>query len=278
MKSTFLSEVSDHLRAEHYSIRTEKTYLYWIANFIHHHNYRHHKDMGQDEIRGFLSYLAINRQVFSNTQKIDLNALIYLYKRFCERELGDLSDFQRAKSDQKIPTVLTRNDVKSLLSRLQGDAKLCATLMYGSGLRVMETVRLRLQDIDFDKLTVSVRDAKGHKSGITTLAPELCQTLRAHLDHVESRYQDDTLDALWDGVYLPYALALKYPSAPFELGWQYLFPAKKLSLDPHSGKCQRHHLSEQRVQRAIKIAVRQSLNGKGQDLMEWSAPLPNGFK
>ncbi|MEH6472816.1 MAG: integron integrase [Halopseudomonas sp.] len=258
MKSKFLAEVRDHLRAKHYSIRTEQTYLYWITYFIRHHNYRHPSDMGSQEIRGFLSFLAVKQQVAPNTQKVALNALIYLYKRFFEREPGDFSDFQRARSPQKLPTVLTRNEVSSLFRHLQGDSKLCALFMYGSGLRVMETVRLRVQDIDFDKLTVLVRDGKGRKSRITTLAPELCELLHVHLRHVESGYQKDTLDPVWDGVYLPFALERRYPCAPFELGWQYLFPARKFSTDPRSGKNRRHHISAQMVQRAVKKAVRES--------------------
>lgn len=258
MKSPFLSEVADHLRARNYSIRTERTYLYWIAYFIRHHNYRHPKEMGENEIRSFLSFLAVKRNSAPSTQKTALNALVYLYKRFYQREMGDFSDFTRASSPKKIPTVLTREEVSHLFSHLDGDAKLCAAFMYGSGLRIMETVRLRVQDFDFDKLIVLVRDGKGRKSRITTLAPELIGLLNTHIDHVESRFNKDKLNTEWDGVYLPFALARKYPSAPFELGWQYLFPARGFSVDPRSGKNRRHHIGEQSIQRAVKSAVRKA--------------------
>lgn len=258
MKSSFLTEVADHLRARNYSIRTERTYLYWIADFIRHHNYRHPKEMGENEIRSFLSFLAIKRSSSPSTQKTALNAIVYLYKKFYQREMGDFSDFTRASSPKKIPTVLTREEVSRLFSHLDGDAKLCAAFMYGSGLRIMETVRLRVQDLDFDKLIVLVRDGKGRKSRITTLATELIGLLNVHIDHVESRFNKDKLNAEWDGVYLPFALARKYPSAPFELGWQYLFPARGFSRDPRSGKNRRHHIGEQSVQRAVKSAVRKA--------------------
>ncbi len=258
MKSQFLNELANHLRARNYSIRTERTYSYWVSYFIRHHNFRHPKDMGENEIRSFLSFLAVKRNASPSTQKTALNALVYLYKKFYQREMGDFSDFTRASSPKKIPTVLTRDEISRLFSHLDGDARLCAAFMYGSGLRIMETVRLRVQDIDFDKLIVMVRDGKGRKSRITTLAPELIERLNTHVNHVESRFEIDKLNAQWDGVYLPYALERKYPSAAFELGWQYLFPARGYSSDPRSEKIRRHHIGEQSIQRAVKSAVRKA--------------------
>lgn len=255
MSSLFLQEVSDVIRAKHYSIRTEKTYLYWITYFIRFNKMRHPKDMGDHEIRNFLNFLALQQNVAANTQKVALNALVFLYRYVLQRELGDFSDFYRARAPKKLPTVLTTDEIRLLFSHLDERILLCAALMYGSGLRVMETVRLRVHDIDFSKLTVLVREGKGKKSRITTLAPELCQRLSAQIDCVRAGYEQDKLTSHWDGVYLPRALARKYPRAPFEFGWQYLFPAQKLSVDPRTLKTRKHHISEQSLQRAIKKAV-----------------------
>lgn len=256
MKSLFLQEIRDVIRAKYYSIRTEETYLYWITYFIRFHKLRHPKDMGEQEIRLFLDYLALEKKVTANTQKVALNSLVFLYKQVLDQTLGDFSDFYRARSPKKLPTVLSRSEISSLFKYLDDPMLLCASLMYGSGLRVMETVRLRVQDIDLNKLTVMVREGKGKKSRITTLAPELCESLRAHIAHTTSLFEKDALLKDWDGVYLPHALARKYPNAPFELGWQYLFPAQKFSVDPRTDKKRRHHMGEQSLQRAMKKAVR----------------------
>ncbi len=255
MSSPLLDSVRDVIRAKHYSIRTEKSYLYWIVYYIRYHQFRHPKEMGSSDVREFLNFLALKRQVTANTQKAALNALVFLYHQVLAIELGDFSDFYRARSPKKLPTVLTHKEVFSLLSHLQGDHRLCASLMYGSGLRLMETTRLRVHDIDFDKLTILVREGKGKKSRLTTLAPELCEPLRLHIKYVRAIFAKDLQVADWDGVFLPNALARKYPNAPFELGWQYLFPARKFSLDPRSFKKRRHHIGEQSIQRAVKQAV-----------------------
>jgi integron integrase len=258
MKSAFLSHIRDTIRAKHYSIRTEQTYLYWTNYFIRFHNMRHPKDMADNEIREFLNFLALERNVTANTQKVALNALVFVYRHVLQVELSDFSDFYRARAAKKLPTVLSRSEVSVLLRTLEGDICLCACLMYGSGLRLMETVTLRIQDIDFNKLTVMIREGKGKKSRLTTLAPELCSRLKIHIQYVRSLFYSDKQQHNWDGVYLPYALERKYPKAPFEFGWQYLFPAKHFSVDPRSEKRRRHHIGEQSVQRAVKEAIRQS--------------------
>ena len=258
MKSQLLQSVREVIRKKYYSIKTEQTYLYWITYFIRHHKLRHPKDMGEIEIREFLNFLALQRNVSPNTQKTALNTVVFLYKHVLEQSPGDFSDFARAKAPKKFPTVLTPNEVARLLKELHGDARMCGALMYGSGLRIMETVRLRVQDIDIDRLSVLVRNGKGSKSRITTLAPELCEPLRVHLGHVAALYEKDKLDAAWEGVYLPYALERKYPRAPFDLGWQYIFPARDFSNDPRTGKTRRHHLGEQSVQRSVKAAIRKA--------------------
>ena len=255
MTSPFLKQVQDELRSKHYSIRTEETYLYWIKFFIRYHKMRHPKDMHCAEVREFLNYLALTRHVPPSTQKTALNSLVFLYRRVLDIELGDFSDFTRATTPKKLPTVLTPSEISSVLRCLEGNAKLCAALMYGSGSRVMETVRLRVQDIDFERLSVLVRDGKGRKPRITTLAPELCAHLEAQIAHAETLFKKDCLDPDWGGVYLPFALSKKYPRAPTEFHWQYLFPAQSFSADPRSNAKRRHHIGEQSIQRAVKKAV-----------------------
>lgn len=256
MSSPFLESVREVIRSKYYSIRTEKTYLHWIVAFIRYHDNTHPSRMGAAQVRDFLSQLALRSNVSPNTQKVALNAIVFMYRQVLGVELGDFGDYYRAKSAQKLPTVLEPEEVRRLFARLHGCHQLCAGLMYGSGLRVMETVRLRYQDIDLPRLTVLVREGKGRKSRLTTLSPELVPLLETQRACVEGLYRQDMLSEGWGGVFLPYALGKKYPNAPFELSWQYLFPAAAMSLDPRSGKRRRHHIGEQVVQRAVKRAVR----------------------
>jgi len=257
MKSQFLHLLRDTIRKKHYSIKTEQTYIHWVTLYIRFHNLQHPKNLGQEKIREFLDDLALNKQVAAGTQKVALNAIVFMYRHVLNEEPGDFSDYRKASGPKKLPTVLTRDEIRNLFAHLSGVNLLCAGLMYGSGLRVMETVRLRYSDIEIDRLTVRVRDGKGRKSRFTTLAPDLITRVKQQFKKVEILHQQDLIGE-WDGVYLPNALERKYKSAPFELGWQYLFPAENYSLDPRSGKQRRHHLSEQMVQRAVKYAVRTS--------------------
>ncbi len=209
------------------------------------------------DIGEFLDFLAIQRKVAPGTQKIALNAIVFMCRHVLGREAGDFSDYHKASGPKKLPVVLTRNEIRSLFAQLEDTSFLCAGLMYGSGLRVMETVRLRVADVDLERLTIRVRDGKGRKSRLTTLSPDLTERIELHLKWVESLFLIDK-SRNWAGVYLPDALARKYPSAPFEWGWQYLFPASKHSKDPRSGKIRRHHITEQTVQRSMKQAVRKA--------------------
>ena len=259
MKSEFLKSVSNEIRKRHYSIKTEHTYPHWITCFIRHHNLQHPGTMGADEIREFLDSLALQKDVAPNTQKVALNAIVFMYRNVLNQDPGDFSDYHKASGPTKIPVVFTRDEIRRLMATLTDISFLAAGLMYGSGLRVMETVRLRVSDIELDRLTVLVRDGKGRKSRMTTLASDLVPHIELHLKYVESLFlKDKQLAATgrWDGVYLPHALDRKYPSAPFEWGWQYLFPASHHSTDPRSGKRRRHHLSEQTIQRSVKSAIR----------------------
>lgn len=257
MKSNFLRSLRDEIRKKHYSIKTEQTYILWVTLYIRFHNLQHPKNLGPDKIREFLDHLAINKKAAAGTQKVALNAIVFMYRHVLNVEPGDFSDYRKASGPRKLPVVLTREEIRKLFSHLSNENLLCAGLMYGSGLRVMETVRLRYSDIEIDRLTVRVRDGKGRKSRFTTLAPDLVTRVQKQLKNVEVLHQQDLIGE-WDGVYLPNALARKYKSAPFELGWQHLFPAQNLSVDPRSGKRRRHHISEQTVQRAMKSAVRAS--------------------
>jgi len=257
MKSQFLNSLRNEIRKKHYSIKTEQTYLYWVTLYIRFHNLQHPKHLGPDKIREFLDYLAIDKHVAAGTQKVALNAVVFMYRHVINEDPGDFSDYRKASGPKKLPVVLTREEIRKLFTYLSDEILLCAGLMYGSGLRVMETVRLRYSDIEIERLTVRVRDGKGRKSRFTTLAPDLITRIKQQLKAVEILHQQDLIGE-WDGVYLPNALASKYKSAPFELGWQYLFPAENYSVDPRSGKRRRHHLSEQMIQRAIKLAVRRT--------------------
>ena len=176
--SKFMDVVRDTIRAKQYSSRTEQTYLYWIRYFIRFQKYQHPKDMGDEHIRHFLNFLALQKKVTANTQKVALNALVFMYRHVLSYELGDFSDFYRARSPKKLPTVLTHQEITLLFQNLNGTPKLCAALMYGSGLRLMETMRLRVHDIDFNQLTLSIREGKGRKSRLTTLAPNLIEPLK----------------------------------------------------------------------------------------------------
>jgi len=257
MSAKFLDKLRGEIRKKHYSIKTEKSYVYWVSYFIRFHGLRHPSELGTTEVRQFLDFLAINKKVAPGTQKVALNAIVFMYRNVLGIEPGDFSDYLKAKGPSKLPIVLSRDELRCLFGHLSGAFFLCAGLMYGSGLRVMETVRLRYSDIEIDRLTVRVRDGKGRKSRFTTLAPDLAPHLENQLKYVQSLFQHDS-SGQWHGVYLPNALARKYPSAPYELGWQYLFPAIGQSVDPRSGRLRRHHVGEQSVQRAVKKAVRLS--------------------
>jgi len=252
--SPFLESVRDAIRVRHYSIRTEQAYLGWIKRFILFHGKRHPSEMGAREVTAFLTSLAVDRQVAPSTQNQALNALVFLYRVVLERELEGI-DAVRAKQPQKVPVVLTQDEVARLLRELDGVFWLAACLMYGSGLRVMETVRLRVQDVDFPHKAIIVRDGKGAKDRVVTLADELVVPLQRHLLAVRNTHEKDLADG-FGAVWLPHALARKYPNAPKAWGWQYVFPAASRSVDPRSGVVRRHHLGEQSVQRRVKQALR----------------------
>jgi integron integrase len=255
--SPFLDQVRTAIRMRHYSIRTEKAYVDWIKRFILFHGRRHPKELGDAEVTAFLSHLAVAGKVSASTQNQALNALCFLYKHVLERPLGELNGAVRAKRSQKLPVVLSSAEIAALLRNLDGVYWLIACLLYGSGLRIMEAVRMRTKDLDFEHKAIIVRDGKGSKDRLVTLADELVLPLRRHLGSVKTLHEKDLADG-FGAVYLPHALARKYPNAPRQWAWQYCFPAAKRSVDPRSGAVRRHHLGEKSLQNAVKSAIRKA--------------------
>jgi len=252
--SPFLSSISDYMLARRYSKRTIKTYIFWIKAFINFHQKRPPKDMREDEIESFLTFLAVQRHVSVSTQSIALNALVFLYTKFLGLSIKNLDEFKRSNKQAKLPVVLTQKEVKSLFNELPSKYRLMAGLLYGSGLRRMELLRLRVNDIDMDLLQIRIWNGKGFKHRLTTLAPELLAPLQRQILKVKYFWEEDKRNNEYAGVYLPDALARKYRSAPKELGWHYLFPSDRLSIDPECGKVRRHHIDENTLTRAIRRA------------------------
>ena len=243
------------IRFKHYSIRTEQSYLDWAKRFILFHGKRHPKDMGAEEVRAFLTHLAVEGKVAASTQNQALSALLFLYSRVLHLELPYLQDVERARRPKKLPVVLTREEARGLLDALPNPTHvLMGWLLYGSGLRLMECVRLRVKDVDFGYRQLTVRDGKGQKDRVTLLPERVQEPLRLHLAKVKALHEED-LSYGHGSVYLPFALERKYPNAPRAWEWQYVFPAAKLSVDPRSGVKRRHHAEEKSLQNAVKAAV-----------------------
>jgi integron integrase len=253
-----LDQIRSAVRSRHYSIRTERTYIYWIRKFIHHHSMRHPKDMGEGEVAAFLSHLAVRRNVAPNTQRTALNALIFLYVQVLGRSDFNVTGYRFAQKPRKLPVVLNRDELDAIFAALEGVPKICARLMYGSGLRVMEVVRLRVHDIEFERLSLLVRDGKGSRQRITTLAEKAIPALQHQLEQTRYYYEEDLSIEGWAGVHLPNALARKMPGAPREWGWQYVFGARERSIDPKTDLLRRHHIAERTVQRAFTAALRKA--------------------
>lgn len=250
-----LDQVRGKIRLKHYSIRTEQSYLDWIKRYIIFHDKQHPASLGASEVEAFLTHLAVKRRVAASTQNQAKSALLFLYRDVLNNELPWLDNVEKAKTPQRLPVVLTRAEVQALLTCLEGTDWLMGSLLYGAGLRLMECVRLRIKDVDLERKEILVRDGKGNKDRVTMLPLALVQPMKQQIARVRQQHTLD-LRAGAGSVYLPNALAVKYPNAAHEWFWQYVFPAAKTSVDPRSGAVQRHHLSEQNLQRAIKQAVR----------------------
>jgi integron integrase len=256
-KPKLLDQVHDAIRLRHYSIRTEQAYTDWIKRFILFHDKRHPREMGEEEVSQFLTYLARHDNVAASTQNQALSALLFLYKEVLKQEIGWLKNVERAKKPPKLPVVLSPAEVRRIFAHLRGVEKLMAALLYGSGLRLMECVRLRVKDVDFAYAQITVRDAKGGKDRVTMLPLNLAEPLKRHVAKVKIQHEQDLEDG-FGSVHLPFALARKFPNAEREWAWQYVFPSSRLSFDPRSGKKQRHHIAEGILQAALKNAVRAS--------------------
>lgn len=250
-----LDQVRNLIRAKHYSMRTEQAYLGWIKRFILFHGKRHPREMGGPEVEAFLSHLAVDGRVAASTQSQALSAILFLYREVLGIDLPWLNNVTRAKKPQRLPSMLTVAEVRRVLSGLEGTRGLMANLLYGTGMRLMECMRLRVKDLDFERREILVRDGKGMKDRVTMLPNSLVDGLRAHLVKVKELHARDLAEGFGE-VYLPFALDKKYPNAGREWGWQYVFPASKRGIDPMSGKERRHHLDEKVLQRAVTAAAR----------------------
>lgn len=249
-----LDRVRDSIRVRHYSLRTEQTYIQWIRRFILFHNKHHPDDMGKKEIEDFLTYLAVNRKVAASTQNQALSAILFLYQKVLNRKLDWLDNVVRAKRPQRLPVVLSRQEAKQLINHIQGVNGLIARLLYGTGMRQMECLRLRVKDIDFHYRQITIRSGKGDKDRVTILPETLVEPLLLQLQHSKERHLSDLMQGYGEAS-LPYALDRKYPNAAREWIWQYVFPSARRSADPCAGVIKRHHWYHTNLHRAIRQAT-----------------------
>ncbi len=255
--SKLMDDVRQVMRLNHYSIHTERTYSDWIRQYVKFHKMIDRADLTvtpEAKVEAFLSYLAIQRNVAVSTQNQAMNALVFLYKRVLEQPLEKKVDAVRSTKNPKIPVVLTQDEVRQIIVLLEGTAQLVVKLLYGSGLRITEALRLRVQDIDFEYKQITVRTGKGKKDRVTTFTTKLMPQIESHLQRVQLIHTKDLLDG-YGSVYLPNALDKKYPNAAKSWGWQYVFPSRNLSTDPRSDQIRRHHIDSSVINKAIKSAV-----------------------
>lgn len=240
-KPKLLNQLREALRSRHCSRRTEQTYVMWVKRFIFFHNVRHPQEMAEPEINAFLTHLAVKEKVSASTQNQALSALLFLYRHVLGCEIGDLGEVIRARKPKRLPVVMTRDEVKAVLNHLTGDKWLMASLLYGAGLRLMECLRLRVQDIDFARNEITVRDGKGCKDRVTMLPQSLKTPLQDHLRKVKTIHEKDVRDG-WGHVQMPDALDRKYPNAPADWRWQWVFPQGHRWTNPKTGQQGRHHV------------------------------------
>ena len=249
-----LDQVRGKIRLKHYSIRTEQAYTDWIKRYILHFDKQHPKDLGAAEVEQFLTYLAVQGNVAASTQNQAKSALLFLYKEVLGTALPWLDEVEQAKTSKRLPVVLTQDEVAKILLQLSGTHHLIVSLLYGTGMRILEVLRLRVKDVDFARKEILIRDGKGYKDRVTMLPISLTVPLKTHLDKVKALHAAD-LENGFGRVYMPMALDKKYPSAGIDWAWQYIFPSGKLSVDPRSGDTRRHHVQDQAIQRAVRQAV-----------------------
>jgi len=251
----FLDQLRERLRARHYSLRTEDAYVDWVRRFILFHGKRHPREMGAPEVQAFLSHLAVDRRVSPSTQNQAKAALLFLYRHQLEVDLPWLSEVVQAKRPSRLPVVLTPGEVRALLDQMEGGMALVAQVLYGTGLRLMEGLRLRVKDLEFEGREVVVRDGKGGKDRVTMLPDRLAGPLRAHLEAVRALHEADLAEGFGE-VWLPDALGVKGPHTARAWGWQWVFPSAQRSADPRTGRLRRHHLHPESVQKAVRLAAR----------------------
>ena len=255
-KTKLLDQIRIVMRVHHYSKRTEEAYVNWIKDFIYFHNRKHPSFLGANDIGSYISYLATQRNVSGSTQNQALCAIIFLYKHVLKKDINDI-DIIWSKKPKRLPVVFTRDEVKEVLNNLEGIPWLVSSMLYGSGLRLLECLRIRVLDIDFKSNQIIIRDGKGSKDRISILPVSIKDILKAKLEDIKKLHLRD-LKKGYGGVFLPYALGKKYPNASKEFKWQYIFPADNLSVDPVSKKIQRHHLNESCIQKSVKEAIRKA--------------------
>ena len=255
-KPKLMDQLSQALRARHYSRRTEKAYGHWVKRYIYFHKIRHPAEMAEPEINAFLTHLAVKGKVSASTQNQALSALLFLYRHVLNREVGELDEVIRARKSNHLPVVMTREEVKAVISELEGTNRVVASLLYGAGLRLLECLRLRVQDIDFSLNQITVRDGKGNKDRLTMLPEVLKSPLTEHLVRARTIHERDLADG-YGRVNMPHALERKYPNASAEWRWQFVFPQEHRWTNQDTGDQGRHHIHESIIQKAMKRAVRQ---------------------
>lgn len=258
IQSPFLQQVIDYMRASHYANKTIEAYVSWIKRYILHHHKQHPSTLDVQHVEQFLSHLSLDRNVAANTQAQALNALVFLYEHILKQPIKVDIRYRKATKQKKLPVVLTKQEIRALLEHTNPKWRLPIQLMYGSGLRVKECVRLRYGDVDFDFYALRIHLSKGNKSRIVTLAKELCPALHQQREAVARLWQTDLLAPEYAGVMMPSALDKKYPGANKTLNWQFLFPSDRLSVDPASNQTRRHHIDVTTIQRAIKAAAKRA--------------------
>lgn len=252
-----ITSIQDIIRAKHYSIRTEKAYIDWTIRYIKFHNYTHPVKLNHTHIQLFLNYLASKLNVAASTQNQALNAIIFLYRHVLHKPMEELIDITWSKKPKKLPVVASKKEINLILGSINGTPKLIASLLYGAGMRLIEALRLRVKDIDFYRNQIMIRDAKGAKDRTAIMPDMLIPNLQYQIKMVSLLHQKDIRNG-YGRVYLPYALKHKYPNADREIGWQYLFPASTISIDPRTNEKRRHHLDESFIRKKIKQACKKS--------------------
>ena len=256
LPTRFMDRLREAIRKKRLAYSTEKTYLYWVREYIYFHNKRHPEDMDGTEVEEFLTHLAIDKNVTANTQKTALNALVFLYRTFLDKPFVDIQ-ITRAHTPRKIPTVFSHTEAQSIIELMPYPYRLMAQLMYGSGLRVSETIKLRIKDIDFSQNVIMILYSKGNRHRRCVLPESIKESIRNQIQTAAALHEND-LNSGYGSVYLPYALAKKYPNAEIELAWQYLFPADNIAADPRSGVLRRHHVHVRSIQRSVKTSLRKT--------------------